>query len=211
VTPLGDGWLRDSSTGYRFDSKCLHPVDAAGRLVQEDLCLMTRVGSTWTLGAASVCFPSRWSLAAKIGRNLSEIHAPVPGYDDHLGEPTSLFFDRMRPDRPVWRLNWTLLTDPSLHQPDASGRRPLGSETGFDPGNDAWFRVERQTLTLLEADAIVFTIRTYVSSLSALVAAHRDAAAALVAALSDVPPDALAYKGWEGLAPSVVDWLRRTT
>jgi hypothetical protein len=38
-----------------------HPIVAASRLVQEDLCVLVR-SDAWRLQAASVCFPSRWSL-----------------------------------------------------------------------------------------------------------------------------------------------------
>ena len=31
--------------------------------------------------AGVVCFPTRWSPAAKIGRSMAQIHDPVPRYD----------------------------------------------------------------------------------------------------------------------------------
>jgi hypothetical protein len=202
----GAGRLVEQTTGETVDVASLHPVDAAGRLVQEDLCLMASQGGAWRLVAASLCFPSRWRLADKIGQDLSSIHAPVPGYEDSLARPTSAFFDRLRPERPVWRLNWTLIDHPGLHQPDAASRRR--SVTVDDPGSSLWFRVERQTLRRLAAPAaVVFTIRTYVTPLGELVDAYPDAAKALRATLPTVPASTVAYKGWAGLVDSVIGWL----
>ena len=168
---------------------------------------MTRIGSDWVLTAASVCFPSRWSLAHKVGRNLSAIHGPVPGYEAELARPTRAFFDRLGEDRPVWRLNWTLLTDPDLHQPGAGRRDPLPDGALLQPGRDVWLRVERQTLRRLDAATIAFTIRTYVTQLQDAVASAPETAEALEVALSGVAPAVVSYKGWRGVAPVVLEWL----
>lgn len=37
------------------------------------------------------------------------MHEPVPGYASALGTATDDLFARLRPDRPLWRLNWSLL------------------------------------------------------------------------------------------------------
>jgi dimethylamine monooxygenase subunit A len=201
------GRLVELTTGTVVDTASLHPLDAAGRIVQEDLCLMGRQGEdTWRLVAASLCFPSRWRLTDKIGRDLSGIHAPVPGYEDTLARPTSAFFDRIKPDRPVWRLNWTLIDHPDLHQPDVAGRRHASA--GGDPGRDLWFRVERQTLRRLEAHpAVLFTIRTFVTPLGQLVDTYPETVDALLATLPTVPQATLDYKGWGGLVEDLMAWL----
>jgi hypothetical protein len=200
------GQLVELTTGVTVDDPSLHPVDIAGRLVQEDLCLMARQDGAWRLVAASLCFPSRWRLADKIGRDLSGIHAPVPGYEESLARPTAAFFDRVQVERPVWRLNWTLIDQPGLHQPDPASRRDIAAVT--DPGRSLWFRVERQTLRrLLNHAAVVFTIRTYVTPLGELVDRHPEVADALRATLPTVPAATAAYKGWDGVADSVLSWL----
>ena len=71
-----------------------HPIVAAARLVQEDLCVLVR-SDVWRLQAACVCFPSRWNLASKIGTTLDDIHRPVPRYDVELSRPTNAFFERL--------------------------------------------------------------------------------------------------------------------
>jgi Haem-dependent oxidative N-demethylase, alpha subunit-like len=171
-----------------------HPLIAASRLVQEDLCVLVR-SDTWRLEAASVCFPSRWLLASKIGATLDQIHDPVPGYDEELSRPTTSVFDRLRPERSFWRLNWTLLDAPELHQPE------VARDTVAGPVTDWFFRVERQTIRRLRASgAVVFTIRTYVRSFAEMATRHDDFAANVLRALDEAPPAMRAYKGWRGVA-----------
>jgi hypothetical protein len=179
-----------------------HPLVQASTLVPDDLCLMEWDGEHWRLTGAVVCFPSRWALSDKIGTTLDEIHGPVPGYDADLRQPTTTFFHRLRSDRPMWRLNWTLLDNPELFQPRPE-RRPV---TG-DPGS-WWFRVERQTLVRLpKSDAIVFTIRTYVTALTDLLESHPEAKGMLLTALDTAPAESVSYKGWHGVADALRPWL----
>ena len=183
-----------------------HPIEAAARLVQEDLCVLVR-DDAWRLAAACVCFPSRWSLAEKVGTTLDEIHGPVPGFDRTLAGPAATFFDRLSVERPVWRRNWTLLDTPELHLPSPAARR-RAPELGDDLGATLWFRVERQTLRRLPAsDAIVFTIRTTVQSLGDVVVSTPGFAAALRATLGTVDDDVAAYKGWADLLGPLATWL----
>src|SRR5690606_21475830 len=56
------------------------PLKTASLMVQEDLVLMRKGDDGWRLAAASLCFPSSWSLAEKFGRPLTAIHEPVPGF-----------------------------------------------------------------------------------------------------------------------------------
>jgi dimethylamine monooxygenase subunit A len=174
-----------------------HPIVAASRLVQEDMCVLVR-SDAWRLEAACVCFPSRWLLSNKIGTTLDEIHGPVPGYQDELSRPTTSVFDRLKPDRPFWRLNWTLLDHPDLHQPEAA------RDTVEGPMTEWHFRVERQTIrSLPETGAIVFTIRTYVTDLAAMIARHDDFVENLLRALDQAPAPMRAYKGWRGVADRI--------
>jgi hypothetical protein len=178
-----------------------HPIVAASRLVQEDLCVLAREDA-WRLRAACVCFPSRWDLATKIGTTLDDIHGPVPGYDEQLARPTTLFFDRLKPDRSFWRLNWTLLDSPELFQPASARQAPEGELEEW------YFRVERQTLRCLERTrAVVFTIRTYVTSAATLCERDDTFASALVHALETAPRDVQEYKGWTGVATRLRDAL----
>lgn len=179
-----------------------HPLVCASTMVPDDLCIMEFDGANWRLTGAVVCFPSRWSLLEKIGTTLDEIHGPVPGYATELRQPTTTFFHRLRADRPMWRLNWTLLDNPELFQPHPERRAVTGDPASW------WFRVERQTLVRLPTtDAIVFTIRTYVTSLPTLVKNRTDVKDMLLTALETAPDDSKSYKGWHGVAEALRPWL----
>jgi len=180
-----------------------HPLVSASRLVQEDLCVLVR-DDAWRLRAAVVCFPSRWDLASKIGTTLDEIHGPVPGYDVELSRPTNAFFERLKPDRAFWRLNWTLLDSPELFQPVSARRAPEGR---FEQWH---FRVERQTLrSLPQTNAVVFTIRTYVTPAAELCQRDETFAETLIHAVETAPATIQEYKGWSGVAERLRDALGR--
>ncbi len=183
---------------------CEHPIVAAARLVQEDLCVLVR-SDTWRLQAACVCFPSRWSLATKIGATLDDIHGPVPVYDERLRRPTNAFFERLKPDHSFWRLNWTLIDSPTLHQPTGARQSPSGDLAQW------FFRVERQTLRRLPAsDAIIFTIRNYVASALELCRNHEEFGPTLLHNLETAPERVQEYKGWVGVADRLRTSLEAT-
>ena len=184
----------------------LHPIDEAGRLVQEDLCVLTHVDGQWMLTAASVCFPSRWLLSDKIGASVAAIHDPVPGYHATIGPVVDTTLDRLRTDRPVWRLNWTILDDDALFQPanDHRGRSGPVEPAGLT------FRVERQTLRRLPTSrSILFTIRTYRHRLVDVIA-RPERAADLAATLRTCPDATAVYKGWTDMLPALLRRLDET-
>ena len=183
------------------------PIVRGSSLIQEDCCILENLENSWILTAACVCFPSRWTLTEKIGRDLLGIHQPVPGYADALNQPVNSFFDRLQPTTPKWRLNWTILDTEELHLPTESShrRQELLGNLG-----DLTFRVERQTLRKLEkTGAVVFTIRNYTTPLSTLCADEhlRDS---LLTTLQSVSPEITFYKGWISLLQPLTEWLSRT-
>jgi hypothetical protein len=186
-----------------LDGDDRHPLDLAGRLVQEDLCLMRAQGEGYVLAAGSLCFPSRWLLADKIGRDLAAIHAPVPGYDAHLARPVDRFFAALTRDRPVWRLNWTIHDRADPFQPEAA--RPADVAVA-DFATHLFLRVERQTLRRLPCGDVLFTIRTHIRSLG-VVAAVREPALRLAAALRGLPEETRAYRGLARIADDLAAWL----
>ncbi len=133
------------------------PLLTLGRLVQEDLCLMESAGEEYYLTGAILCFPASWSLAQKIGRPLTGIHDPVPAYDQDIARRVARLFDAIRPEQPLWRMNFLTYDDFVLHQPRSEGeQRP-------QPTDHVYIRSERQCLLRLPATrAVVFTIHTYV-------------------------------------------------
>jgi hypothetical protein len=191
----------------------LHPLDAAGRLVQEDLCLMVPRGRAYILGSASLCFPSRWRLADKLGQDMQGIHEPVAGYAERLAVASDKAMERVGPE-PQQRANWTLLDSSDLFQPDPAGRRASAQQLAAEPervGEHVHFRVERQTLRRMPSGSVLFTIRTTVRTLADLVAAHPNSAAQLALALRTAPDATVSYKGWETLRDPVLRWLEPFT
>lgn len=214
----GDIYARDggrltvvpAGIGVDLSDDSLAPLDIAGRLVQEDLCLMQRDGDAWRLTAASVCFPTRWNLVSKLGQPLDVIHDPVPGFRDRLAGPVGRFFDHLTVERPVWRLNWSLIDDPALFQPAGHGRTaPNPAIDADNAGDKVWLRVECQTLRRLpQTGAVVFTIRIHRWPLKAL-AARPAAAADLKRAIETMPADMQRYKSMPALGGAVLGYLAR--
>lgn len=167
---LPDGVAR-SGQARDIDGE-LHPLDRAGRLMQEDLCLL-RPGpdGTWVLAGASLCFPSRWRLATKMGRGLNAVHAPVPGYEASLNNRVDSLMTRLaeNPEPKVaWRRNWFIHPDGALFQPDRPAADPVVA-AGHCLSN-LHLRSERQTLRALPATRwVVFAIRTQQATLAEVV------------------------------------------
>jgi len=147
------------------------PLDLAGRIVQEDLCLMAPGDTGYTLEAASLCFPSRWRLIDKIGKRMVDIHSPVPDYENKLARPVDRYFDKLDINKPVWRVNWSLTDDPDLYQPIRKTSTDYSRNINSKNAGDLIFlRCERQTLRRLPNTGwILFSIKTYVDKVSALV------------------------------------------
>ncbi len=184
------------------------PLRAAGRLVQEDLCLMQKqADGTYALTGAILCFPAHWRLQEKLGLPLAAIHAPVPGFAERLGGAAERFLANLAVERPLWRANWSLVDDPTLPQPFRG--EPAPDVSAANAGQRLWLRVERQTLRRLPGTgAVLFTIRTLVRPL-AVVAAEAAVAASLAARLREMDPAIAAYKALPRIREALLGWLDR--
>ena len=181
-----------AATGASAVPGDLHPLDAAGRLVQEDLCLLVLRDGSPHLDAASLCFPSYWRLGDKLGRPMADVHGPVAHYADELAAKVDTFLQRLRPERPVWRRNWSIHDDPSYFLPDPTPSAAVTAPDGL------CLRSERQTLRrLATADVVLFTIRTQQVPLAVL-AERPDIAHRMAAAIAAWSPAMVAYKGDHG-------------
>ena len=148
--------------------------------------------------AACVCFPSRWSLAEKLGASLAAIHGPVPGFERELAAqagPSSTGSRR--------RARCGGATGPCSTPPSCTSRRPR---------RDAWRadlaeRRRRRVVAPCRAPDTAPAAReppARSSSRSARTcersarpsAASPGLAAALAATLATVPATSPTYKGW---------------
>ena len=187
----------------------LHPLEAASLLVQEDLCLMSQVGNDWILSAASLCFPSRWDVREKIGKNLLGIHGPVPHYAETIGAATQNIFDKLSIERPVWRVNWTVMDSGELHQTTAV-RSPDAMEiTSANIEEALYFRRERQTLRKLpDSGDILFTIRTYSDTFAQVVKQFPDFRQHIGTTIAGSTPQLVDYKGWANILNELQSWSK---
>jgi hypothetical protein len=197
---------------WNLSQQVLHPLDLAGRLVQEDLCLMQHdpASNTYRLVGASLCFPTRWRLADKMGKSLTVIHEPVPGYEEELASTVDRFFERLRVEKPVWRINWGLIDDPTLFQPTGHGRKGLNLDiTAENAGEKLWIRMERQTLRRLpHTQDVLFTIRVHIRPLQQL-QSYPERAAILASAIRGMPEPLRLYKSLPPFLKAVLAWLER--
>ncbi|MEX0955073.1 MAG: DUF3445 domain-containing protein [Rhizobiaceae bacterium] len=195
------------------------PLQIAARFVQEDLVLMRRSDDGWRLAAASLCFPSSWSLAEKFDRPLDAIHAPVPDFGPGTRTATLItrIFDNLKADQPVERMNWSLQEDAALYHPRSKSERDAKIEAagatllGVRPADAAFIRVERQTLRKMPVSGdILFTIRIHLDPMATLTRHPRRAelASALAGQLAALDPAQLAYKGLAADRDALVARLR---
>lgn len=188
IIPAGKTYLKEDYANA--------PLLLAARLVQEDLVIMRKGDDGYRLAAASLSFPSSWSLAEKFGKPMPEIHENVPGFNNgRMGTIVARLFDNLSVDQPSWRLNWSLYTDAELHHPHSKRIDPR-IESRL-PGS-LHVRVERQTLRRLpHSGDILFTIKVHHDPVSAF--AKHPHGARLALSLRDqilaLDADQLAYKG----------------
>lgn len=182
------------------------PLRLASGLVQEDLVVMRRSDAGWRLAAASLCFPSSWSLREKFGKPLHEIHAPVPGFGPGTRNAALIgrIFDNLKVEQPVQRLNWGIYANADLYQPDRSAEHGVPGHGG---GDNHYFRIERQTLRKMPISGdILFTIRIHLDPLEAL-RPRPEAIAPFVDQLQGLDDAELAYKGLAGRRAELIDAL----
>lgn len=168
----------------------LHPLEAASRLVPEDLVVMVERDRRLVFGAGSVCFPNRWDLPSKVGLTMAEVHGPVARLNDQLETNVDRFLDRLEPDRSFWRLGWGMIdVADGYAPPSADITGPSDRSTA-----DSYVRVERETLRRFPTTrCVLFTIRTYITPLASVLA-DQESSMALSAAVASMPHDIRAYK-----------------
>ena len=188
-TVIGES-VRDAESGRTITIDRGRPLETLARVLPQDFCLLTPADDTWRLTAATVCFTSRWNLSAKMGATLSEIHSPVPGYEQRVAAAVDHVISRLRKDQVLKRSNWTLLDTSELYLPEPATPAPEACAIW----DLKWLRIEHQALRRLpRTDAVVFTIDTRVHRVDELAPADRRR---LHDAVADAPAEIADYKGW---------------
>ncbi|KAK9904897.1 hypothetical protein WJX75_005075 [Coccomyxa subellipsoidea] len=204
--------LINHSTGdvWNLADPSLDPLEVSALLVQEDLCVMTAdEQGVLRFVSGAVLFPQRWSLLEKIGADMRRIHDPVPIFNDQMLKPVSNFMDRLAPNKPFYRANWTISDNPELFQPLVE-EDILAANAGEIINDKVWgetepitvqnagerlqTRCERETLSRFpKTGAILFTIRTHMHKLNTF-EKKPDKAWELARALRNLPHDLVKYK-----------------
>jgi dimethylamine monooxygenase subunit A len=197
-----------SGESWNIVAPRLDPLEVAGRLVQEDLCVIRLTDGVPCLSAAVLCFPSRWRLQEKLGRPLATVHSPVPFYTDRLARPVDRFMHHVKPGHVAQRLNWSLLDDPALYQPGGHWREGFNPAiTQANAGERIYLRVERQTLrSLPRSDGVLFGIRVHVYRLGRVITTQ-ELATRLAAAVHALPLEMERYKSLTPFKAALLAWL----
>jgi hypothetical protein len=206
----GGDRLHNALTGETWDLTAppCDPLELAGRLVQEDLCIIQQTDEGPVFTAAVLCFPSRWRLHEKLGKPLVQVHGRVPHYAERLATPVDRFMAKVKPGHIASRLNWSVLDDPAMFQPTGKWRETENTAvTPQNAGESLYLRVERQTLRRLpQSGAILFGIRVH-SYLLAHAITTPAAASRLAEAVRALPEETVHYKSLRAFGPALLSWL----
>ena len=158
---------------YNLDNPNDDFINIAGKLVQEDLILIkARNDGKYYLVAGSLCFPSEWSLLEKIGKNISQIHSPVPLINQNLGPVIDRFLTGIRPGQQFWRINFLTTSSPRFSQlKNVKGMNSYrsGDKITKETVDKLYMRNERETFTKLpKTGSILFSLKTYITPFSDL-------------------------------------------
>lgn len=174
--------------------------DALPHDTPDDICILGRVNERWVLVGGELCFPNRWVLHEKIGLPVLDIHGPVPNYSAQVGAGVDSLIDRLVDGRIVERTNWSISDSGDFFEPRTPSPIP-----GIDPAQLS-LRVERQTLRRL-GEVVVFSIRTYMESMSMFISRPRDQVEAFVRVLHETPTEVRAYKSITTYVDPLCDYL----
>ncbi|KAL8701026.1 MAG: hypothetical protein Q9201_005128 [Fulgogasparrea decipioides] len=193
-------------------------LTALAENVEEDFyCMCPDVDGEYRLQAYSSCFPQGLLSSSKMGLSVREIHQPVPGYEQRLGNGVDKHFRRMEPGVFVGRLNWSIQTDGD------ELFRPLAKNTGDPdaPGSAAhaaiqreiidydktYFRCEHHTLTCLpRTKAVMFCVRSYLTPIKQI--KEEGNGPALADACDTMPEKFGVYKRRPVWGNQLCEWLR---
>ena len=186
-----------------------HPLEAAARLIPEDLLLLAprrqnnSDDPSWHLEAAALAFPAHWVLAEKMGHPMQMIHQPVPHYDERLARPVDRFFTAMKIGPISSRMNWSLQIGRDLFTPRRVSRKAAANNDDF---HQLFLRIENQTLRKLpDTGYVVFTIRTHMLPMT-LWQDDREALQSMADMMQNMSPATRLYKG----VPLYEPLIRRT-
>ncbi|HVC82740.1 MAG TPA: DUF3445 domain-containing protein [Chloroflexota bacterium] len=187
------------------------PLDWLARQMQEDLILMSGDSEAGTpMVAGHLCFGASWCLDDKLGKSFLAIHDEVPQFAARIGRPANLVMQRLKEDRPIGRLNWSIATSTRRNMAPRFAYLTLQTRRGItsdNAGERCFLRLERQTLSRLpRTGGILFTIHTTITPLLEVVA-EPERLRRMTNVIKGIPRPTREYKGMAGYADALVDYL----
>ena len=88
-----DGFVTNKLTNQTFDIKSFEPLDLCSRLTNDDFNIVRKVDGYYRLIASTTLLPAAWKLEDKIGYKISDLHGPVPLWEEKLAKRVYNAFD----------------------------------------------------------------------------------------------------------------------
>ena len=159
--------LYNSILGTTTNLTTTSPLFVLLNNVPEDFAIMHRnpTDGLYYFRAGIICSALGWSLGSKIGKKLSEIHAPIPDFKEKMQFSMDRYFSKMPTDAPIQRGSWGLENGEALFAaPDTPHGEAFEHERSFQSEDlridDVTFRVDWQTLRRLPVTGtIIFNFK----------------------------------------------------
>ncbi|KAF3395803.1 hypothetical protein F1880_007087 [Penicillium rolfsii] len=155
--------LHNRILGTEQDIRAKPPLEVLLDNVPEDFALMLRDDQTgyYFLRAAVICSALGWNVGSKIGKQLHQIHEPIPDYKEKMQFSMDRFFTKMPTEKPIQRGSWGLEVGEPLYMPPGDPHEALRKLQDPDLRlDDCNLRVDWQTLRRLPLSAsIVFNFK----------------------------------------------------
>lgn len=205
---IADAYAAQTGVALAPDARAL----AEG--LQEDFVVLHDEADAMRTRCLSVCFPSNWDPAEKLGLDFSAIHAPVA--DNALLQAggrgiVDMAFRQARMLRHVWLLtpNGDLAQHPETRRTRWADAEAAADASGGRLVDQVFFRVERQTTLPLPAlRRGVFFIRVLVAPLTDVLAVAPARAGELCDALASMSEAVVAYRGMAAVRERLCAELR---
>ncbi|KAK9859286.1 hypothetical protein MYU51_016479 [Penicillium brevicompactum] len=155
--------LQNRILGTEQDVTAKPPLEVLLDNVPEDFAIMLRDETTgqYFLRAAVICSAMGWNVASKVGKQLHEIHEPIPDYKEKMQFSMDRFFTKMPTEKPIQRGSWGLEVGQPLYMPpgDPHERARLSQRSDLTL-DECHLRVDWQTLRRLPlSGAVVFNFK----------------------------------------------------
>ncbi|KAJ5609331.1 hypothetical protein N7528_009898 [Penicillium herquei] len=207
--------LHNRILGIEVDIKAKPPLEVLLDHVPEDFALMLRDDETgyYVLRAAVICSAIGWNVATKIGKQLHEIHSPIPDYKEKMQFSMDRYFTKMPTEKPIQRASWGLEVGQPLYMaPDDPHVALRESQDPKLTVEDCYLRVDWQTLRRLPLSAsVVFNFKAVFTPITEL--RDEPAVPALIAKiLTEGKKILMQYKGvWHVqhvILPKLEEWAK---